>query len=253
MKTSRKRHFESSATIQRNKGLFIAIEGIHGAGKSTQVKAVACWLTEHGYDVTVTREVGGTALAERIRGLIQMQGEATKTANRKAMLFLVMAARASHMTQVIRPSLNAGKIVITDRFEASTYVYQHSCDHLGEKLISKVNEYVTGGVSPDLTILLDLPVEEALGRKVNSWFGQAPREIFQHRLFDYHQRARQAYLELASTKSSAKHHWAVIDCENKGLDEVTEEILSVVRPRLSQGTLKNTQGLYQLQLALNEV
>ncbi len=238
---------------KKRRGLFVAIEGIHGAGKSTQVKALASWLLEHGYDVTVTREVGGTALGERIRGLIQTQGQVAKLANRKSMLLLVMAARASHVSQVIRPALNAGKVVVTDRFEASTYVYQHYCDHLGRKQIEGVNNYVTGGLSPHLTILLDLPVEVALGRKVSSWFGQAPREIFQYRLFDYHQRARDGYLKLAADCSENGQRWAVISCAEKTAEAVTDEILSVARPLLGPQNLTNSNGLYQMPLTMEGV
>jgi dTMP kinase len=235
---------------RKHSGLFIALEGIHGAGKSTQTQALGQWLRESGFDVVLTREVGGTALAEHIRSIIQIQGHVTKLANRKAMLFLVMAARASHVTQVIRPALNAGKIVVSDRYEASTYVYQHFCDHLGWKQVAGINNYVTGGLSPDLTILLDLPVEIALGRKVNAWFGQAPREIFQYRLFDYHQRAREAYLELAATHAGQKHRWAVVDCRGKTSSEITDEIISEVDPLLKRRDLPIKAGLYQLQLSL---
>jgi len=235
---------------KKHSGLFLALEGIHGAGKSTQTKALGQWLRERGFDVVITREVGGTALAEHIRSIIQLQGHVTKLANRKAMLFLIMAARASHVTQVIRPALNAGKIVVTDRYEASTYVYQHFCDHLGWKQVASINNYVTGGLSPDLTILLDLPVEIALGRKVNTWFGQAPREVFQYRLFDYHQRAREAYLELAAAHALQKHRWVVVNCAGKSPSEVTDEVVSEVAPFLKRRELTSAGGLHQLQLSL---
>jgi len=140
---------------------FIVVEGIDGSGKSTQVGLLAEWLREAGYHVTLTREPGGTALAERLRALIL---DHTITCSPRAELLMLLAARAQHVAEVIGPALAAGGIVICDRFTLSSLAYQGAGRGLPEQEILAANATATGGVTPDLTIVLDVPLATTLGR-----------------------------------------------------------------------------------------
>ncbi len=140
---------------------FIVLEGIDGCGKSTQVQLLGEWLRGAGYAVTLTREPGGTALAERLRALILDQ---TITCSPRAELLMLLAARAQHVAEVIAPALDAGGVVICDRFTLSSLAYQGAGRGLPEDEILAANATATGGVMPDLTIVLDVPLEVTMGR-----------------------------------------------------------------------------------------
>lgn len=140
---------------------FIVLEGIDGCGKSTQVQLLGEWLREAGYTVTLTREPGGTALAERLRALILDQ---TITCSPRAELLMLLAARAQHVAEVITPALDAGGVVICDRFTLSSLAYQGAGRGLPEDEILAANATATGGVMPDLTIVLDVPLKITMGR-----------------------------------------------------------------------------------------
>lgn len=134
------------------KGLFITFEGADGAGKSTQLKKVAKWLQELGYDVVCTREPGGTSNAEKLREVVLdptlVIGDRTET-------LLYLASRAEHVRELIKPSLEAGKIVLCDRFSDSTFVYQGIARGLGVETVMSLNDFATGGIEPKFTIVLD--------------------------------------------------------------------------------------------------
>lgn len=134
-------------------GLFVVFEGADGTGKSTQVSATAQALQNAGHEVIITREPGGSDVAEALRSLVL--DPATNVDDMTETL-LFAAARADHMEKTIRPALNAGKIVISDRFVGSSIAYQSAGRGVSQHVVTKINQYATGAVSPDLTIILDL-------------------------------------------------------------------------------------------------
>lgn len=143
-------------------GLFITLEGPEGAGKSTNREYLAEHLRAHGLDVVLTREPGGTPLAERIRELLLAPSDETMDADTE--LLLVFAARAQHLAQVIRPALARGAIVLCDRFTDATYAYQGGGRGLSVERIATLETFVQGDLRPDLTLVFDLPVEVGLSR-----------------------------------------------------------------------------------------
>lgn len=143
-------------------GLFITLEGPEGAGKSTNRDYLAECLRSHGIDVVLTREPGGTPLAERIRELLLAPSD--EAINADTELLLVFAARAQHLAQVIRPALARGAVVLCDRFTDATYAYQGGGRGLSIERIATLENFVQGALRPDLTLVFDLPVEIGLAR-----------------------------------------------------------------------------------------
>jgi dTMP kinase len=169
-------------------GILITIEGIDGAGKSTQAQMLAEWLRAEKRDVVLTREPGGTELGERLRPLL-LDGQARVGA--AAELFLYAADRAQHVEEVIRPALAAERVVICERYSDSTAAYQGYGRGLDTGFVQRVNQFATGGLVPDLTLLLDVAVELARARMA----GTPDRLERQEAAF--HERVRAGYLELA--------------------------------------------------------
>ena len=143
-------------------GLFITLEGPEGAGKSTNREYLAECLRSEGIDVVLTREPGGTPLAERIREILLAPSEEAMDAD--AELLLVFAARAQHLAGVIRPALARGAVVLCDRFTDATYAYQGGGRGLSVERIAALEQFVQGDLRPDLTLVFDLPVEIGLAR-----------------------------------------------------------------------------------------
>ena len=143
-------------------GLFITLEGPEGAGKSTNREYLAARLRAEGIEVLLTREPGGTPLAERIRELLLAPSDESMDADTE--LLLVFAARAQHLAQVIRPALARGEIVLCDRFTDATYAYQGGGRGLSHERIAALENFVQGDLRPDLTVIFDLPVEVGLAR-----------------------------------------------------------------------------------------
>lgn len=143
-------------------GLFITLEGPEGAGKSTNREYLAAKLRAEGIAVLLTREPGGTPLAERIRELLLAPSDESMHADTE--LLLVFAARAQHLAQVIRPALARGEIVLCDRFTDATYAYQGGGRGLSHDRIAVLENFVQGNLRPDLTLVFDLPVEVGLAR-----------------------------------------------------------------------------------------
>ena len=153
------------------KGKFIVFEGIDGSGKTTQINQLSKWLNETNFipknnQLVVTREPGGTKLGESIRSLL-LDTSREKSPDSITELLLYAADRAQHINEIIRPSLNQGDWVISDRFCGSTLAYQGYGRKLDIKLIKDLETIATQGISPDVTFLLDLPVEESIKRRLN--------------------------------------------------------------------------------------
>lgn len=145
-----------------SKGYFISIEGGDGSGKSTQIKKMVSYLEEKGYSVVVTREPGGTPIAEAIRNIILNPAYSHMTARTEMLLYA--ASRAQHVEEKILPALSAGKIVLSDRFTDSSIAYQAYGRDLGD-MVRIVNEIATAGLKPDLTIYLALSAADGIARK----------------------------------------------------------------------------------------
>jgi dTMP kinase len=174
---------------------FITLEGIEGVGKSTQVAALAQALGSRGVEHTLTREPGGTPLAEKIRSLV-LEPRA-ETLPPTAELLLMFAARAVHLANVIEPALRAGRWVVCDRFTDATYAYQGGGRGIDAGLIGQLEAGVQGDRRPDVTILLDLPVAGALAR-VRHRSGAADADRFESERAEFFERVRGAYLARAA-------------------------------------------------------
>jgi dTMP kinase len=148
--------------MSMGRGRFITLEGVEGAGKSTQLHRLVDWLKAQGHEPLVTREPGGTPAAERIRELLLDRANGGLCDD--AELLLVFAARADHLARCIRPALNAGHWVVCDRFTDATYAYQGGGRGLDWSRIQWLERMVQRGLQPDLTLLLDLPVAQGLAR-----------------------------------------------------------------------------------------
>nr|WP_100548237.1 MULTISPECIES: dTMP kinase [unclassified Pseudomonas] len=183
-------------------GLFITLEGPEGAGKSTNREYLAERLREQGIDVLLTREPGGTPLAERIRELLLDPSDEPMAADTE--LLLVFAARAQHLQQVIRPALAKGSVVLCDRFTDATYAYQGGGRGLSIERIAQLEQFVQGELRPDLTLIFDLPVEIGLARAAAR--GRLDRFEQEGRCF--FEAVRQAYLQRAE---QAPQRYRVLD------------------------------------------
>lgn len=173
------------------RGLFITLEGPEGAGKTTNRAYLAEQLQAQGFVVILTREPGGTALAELIREILLAPHAETMAVDTE--LLLMFAARAQHLAQVILPALAEGKIVICDRFTDATYAYQGGGRGLDCSRIALLEQFVQGDLRPDMTLLFDLPVEEGMARAVAR--GKLDRFEQEQQLF--FENVRQSYLQRA--------------------------------------------------------
>jgi dTMP kinase len=174
------------------RGRFVTLEGIEGAGKSTQLRHLVDWLEALGFDVLVTREPGGTAAAERIRALLLDASNTDICAD--AELLLMFAARADHIANRIEPALAAGQWVVCDRFTDATYAYQGGGRGLDVQRIAVLEELVQRGLQPDLTLLFDLPVSSGLERA----HSRSQPDRFESEAPRFFERVRAAYLSIAS-------------------------------------------------------
>jgi dTMP kinase len=199
-------------------GYFISIEGIEGAGKSTQLKFIQCLLEEAGKPVVVTREPGGTLLGERIRELLLAPEGSMAT---ESELLLIFAARVEHVVQVIHPALAAGQWVLCDRFTDASYAYQGGGRGLARARIAALEAWALGGLHPNLTLLLDVPVALGLQRAAKR---DTVRDRFEQEQASFFTRVRSAYLTLAKEHPS---RYRIIDAA-QALPEVQEDIRRVI-------------------------
>ena len=203
-------------------GRFLVLEGIEGAGKTTQIEQLDAAIRASGHAVVRTREPGGTALGERLRGLLldpDLPGMCAESE-----LLLIFAARAQHLHGVIRPALQAGKWVLSDRFTDASFAYQGAGRGLGTDRVTALESWLQGDLQPDLVILLDVDAETGLERAVQ----RGRRDRIEREALAFFDRARQGYLERAR---QAPERYLVVDA---ALDPETvfERILAGVRERL---------------------
>lgn len=203
------------------KGYFISVEGGDGSGKSTQIKKIETYLQENGLDYILTREPGGTPVAEKIRELIL--DPANKALTGRAEMLLYAASRAQHVEEKILPALAEGKVVLSDRFTDSSIAYQAYGRGLGD-MVAEVNRIATGGKEPDLTIFLNITPAAGMARKNNQDGHVLDRLELEKAAF--HETVYKGYLALARESGG---RIADIDA-----DRPAEEVFADIKKRLDQ-------------------
>jgi dTMP kinase len=199
--------------------VFISLDGLDGSGKSTQCRLLADWLRGRGFVVISCADPGGTALGERIRELVLHYRPGMGLAC-EALLF--MASRAQLTAEVIRPALEAGQVVVADRYTLANVVYQGHAGGLDPEQLWEVSRLATGGLEPDLTVVLDLPVEEAFARRGR------PGDRVESRGPAYHGRVREGFLREAQRQPDRIH---IVDARPPA-QEVHEAICRLVRSQM---------------------
>jgi len=205
--------------------LFITLEGPDGGGKSSQAQRLAEYLRAENIEVLLTREPGGSPIGDQIRNVIMELENTDMDARTEFLLF--SASRAQHIAEVIRPNLENGLTVISDRFFDSSLAYQGFGQRLPLETLKAITNFATSGLTPDLTLLLDLPVEEGLRRREadGNWNRMDAYDM------DFHRRVRRGYLKLAA---ETPNRWVILNAE-QSFDALQDEIRHAVMGRLKPG------------------
>ena len=196
------------------RGKFLTIEGTEGVGKTTNIEFIKQWLDGNQISFVSTREPGGTPLAEEIREVLLCNRDEKVCS--KAELLMMFAGRAQHIDQVIEPHLARGNWVLCDRFTDATYAYQGAGREMGSELIAQLETMVQGSMRPDLTLILDVPVELGLERAGK----RSEPDRFELEKKDFFNRVRQAYLRMAENNPQ---RYKIIDA-SLSLDDVQQQI-----------------------------
>ncbi len=204
--------------------MFITLEGPEGSGKSSQIEMLADYLRRQGFTVLVTREPGGTPIGDQIRHCVHDVGNVNMTPQTEMLLY--SASRAQLVAEVIRPALAAGQIVLCDRFYDSTIAYQGYGRGLNLDDLYTITRFATGGLKPDLTLLLDIAVEEGLSRRADNGLEMNRLDL---ETVSFHRRVRQGYQQMAAQESA---RWVVVDA-GRPLAEVQAELRQVVEKYLA--------------------
>jgi len=199
-------------------GRFISFEGIDGAGKSTHIQAVADWFRARGADVQLSREPGGTPLAETLRDIVLSQPMGSLTE-----LLLMFAGRRDHVETVIRPALAAGRTLLCDRFTDASFAYQGGGRGLPLSVLEPLADWVQEGTEPELTLWFDLPSEQAAARRA----GAREADRIEQQDLDFFERVRAGY---AARATRAPHRMVRIDASGT-VDEVAAQVLAVLAQR----------------------
>jgi len=209
--------------VSEARGHLIAFEGTEGTGKSTQIRLAAAALRRLGRTVCETREPGGTSLGVEIRRLVMHVEGDPPTPSTELLLYL--ADRTQHLDQIIRPALAAGTVVLTDRFSASTIAYQGYGRGLDLAMVIQLDTLARGGVTPDLTLVLDCPVEVGLRRALGD-------DRFHRADLAFHERVRRGFHELATQHAD---RFRIIDA-TRPIDAVAADILAAVTARIDHAS-----------------
>jgi len=204
--------------------MFITLEGPEGSGKTSHIPYLVEYLREKNYTVFPTREPGGTSISEQIREILHDLKNAEMHPRTETLLY--QAARAQIVEQVIRPRLDAGEIVLSDRYYDSTIAYQGYGHQQNLDEVRALVKYATGGLSPDLTILLDLDVEVGLKRKTQNGMEWNRLDAY---TVEFHQRVRKGYLEMVKAEPK---RWLVVDASqswDKVQENLREKILTALK------------------------
>ncbi len=203
--------------------MFITLEGPEGSGKTSQLAPLAHYLCEVGFEVLVTREPGGTTVGDQIREILMNLDNDSIIPRTEILLFL--AARAQHVELLIKPALKAGKIVLCDRYGDSTLAYQGFGHQSDIDTLRFLLDYATAGLKPDLTLLLDVPVQVGMARKRAN---NAEWNRLDAYAEAFHKRVRQGYLDLANNEPE---RWVIIDAA-KPIDHIQEAMRKAILHRL---------------------
>lgn len=209
-------------TLKR--GCFITVEGTEGVGKSTNIEFLCSLLQERGIEIVLTREPGGTPMAEELRNLLLQPRE--ESVSEDAELLLMFAARAQHIENVIKPALERGAWVISDRFTDATFAYQGGGRGVNQESISLLENLVQKGLQPDLTLLLDLDVETGLARAS----ARSAPDRFEQEKVAFFEKVRAAYLKRAANDPL---RFAIVDASVE-LDAVQRQIAQAVNRFVEQ-------------------
>ena len=210
-------------------GIFLTLEGGEGCGKSTQLERVAAALrAASGREVVTARSPGGTAVAEKIRAILKTR-EPGEDLLPETELMLFGACHAQMCENMIRPALERGAVVISDRFTDSTLVYQGCARRIAPETVARVNEFVCRGTRPDLVLVLDIPVELGLQRTTGRSGGNTQHDRFDSESTAFHTAVREGFLELARREPG---RFAVIDASSSP-EQVTQSILEAIHARLA--------------------
>ena len=205
-------------------GKFITIEGTEGVGKTTNIEFIQAWLNSHQLDFIATREPGGTPLAEQIRELLLMPRDEKVCPS--AEFLLMFAGRAQHLDQVILPAVQSGRWVLCDRFTDATYAYQGYGRGMDNGLIAQLEQLVQADLRPDLTLILDIPVEIGLKRASQ----RSTPDRFEREQTEFFERVRQGYLSIAT---GSPERCVVIDA-SQPLEDVQRDINGALNDFLAQ-------------------
>lgn len=208
----------------RPRGVLITLEGLDGTGKSTQARMLVSWLRRRGLPVEHTREPGGTAVGRRLRRLLLYARGTGAAPVAEAELLLMMADRAQHVAEVLRPALEKGTVVVCERYADSSVAYQAFGCGMDPRVVEELNEWATGGLQPDLTLWLDLPVERRYKEPAAS-----SADRFEARGTAFLGRVRQGYAELARRYPQ---RIVRVDAAGKSRQAVHAEIREAVEQRL---------------------
>ena len=201
------------------KGLFITLEGIEGAGKSTAVDFIEDFLTKEGHDVIKTREPGGTVIGEQIREILLKNENYTLTYDTE--LLLVFSARAQHIQEVILPALSSGKIILCDRFTDASYAYQGGGRGIDASRINLLEKWVQGDLRPNLTLLFDLDVSIGMQRTKK----RSDADRFELEELNFFEKIRNTYLERAKNEPQ---RFRIINSASS-LESVKEQIITILK------------------------
>ena len=208
--------------MKKNKGIFITLEGIEGAGKSTHMDYIASLVKSSGKKIVCTREPGGTNIGNELRKILLFRKNGYKISDQTELL-LMFAARQQHLDEVIRPALKAGKIVLCDRFTDSTYAYQGGGRKIKSEIIKQLAKVVHPDLKPDLTLLFDLPVKLGLERANN----RSEKDSFESEETAFFERVRKTYLKIAR---SEPRRVKVIDAK-KDIETVQSSIIKILKSK----------------------
>ena len=207
------------------RGFLISFEGSEGSGKTTQVKRIAERLKKHNFEVLVTREPGGTKIGEEIRRIL-MDCDSGKGMTPEAELLLFAASRAQLVREVIKPAVDAGKVVLCDRFLDSTTVYQGVGRRIASEPVAMINQFAVGALMPDVTVILDLPAEVGLSR-AQKRASDMPDRMEQENI-EFYRKVRDGYLVLAK---ALPERFIIVD-GTKSVEHVEETIWECLRKHI---------------------
>jgi dTMP kinase len=209
---------------------FISFEGGDGSGKTTQLRLLESYLISQGKVCLSTREPGGTPLGKMIRRVLLEVGK--KEIFTPTELFLYLADRSQHVREVIQPALESGKLVLCDRFTDSTLAYQGYGRRVDLEMLRRLNQVASCGILPDLTFLLDCPVQVGLSRTTKRTagmdFSKAREDRFEREQIDFHEKVRQGFLDLARAENERIY---ILDA-SRSIQEIHEEIKKIVGEKI---------------------